>query len=464
MALPTGWDETAEITSREKYVREYKNWSWNAGYGHTIGTAKFDFRVSTYVDGKNSVEVDNENKWAVSFTYQIVNISGPTRGFGSSVVPTQAEYIKEMMMLSYASVNPLPKRGNSIFDESFTGTGTEEDPIVYSTTEPVIDTISLSQAGTSDVWHMVFSAKKISAISWTKNTPEATEVPTSQLQISPWEIEETVRISCSTEDYMMGGGYKISSPKTPSDVNTYIKNATGGAAFVSAANGTYEVVKNTAGDPFRSPPSMKVGVTTYVIEKSFQNDVVLTGLVSGAKAAMTEVNSSSITFSSLSTSYSVPAGNAMLTGFSINPASFVEKADWLPNQKHPFGKKYSELGWTSPASKEQTDIAINSFSKVLEANRTVVYKVVSATIVERVVGWGVFIPNKGYRQLLAGVKDAIREKDKTKTDESFLDTNGAALADDATTGHLLLGWTPYSAGGNLKTLMSDLFAASQLNP
>lgn len=456
MALPTGWDETAEITSREKYVREYKNWSWNAGYGHTIGTAKFDFRVSTYVDGKNSVEVDNENKWAVSFTYQIVNISGPTRGFGSSVVPTQAEYIKEMMMLSYASVNPLPKRGNSIFDESFTGTGTEEDPIVYSTTEPVIDTISLSQAGTSDVWHMVFSAKKISAISWTKNTPEATEVPTSQLQIPPWELGTTVTVSVSTESQVLGMGFKV-GVLSASDAGDKITAGTAAEYFADTSGG-YEVIQNTAKDPFRSPPSTKIGVATYTLERSFESAYQLGTISNYVTNALVSVNSGTL---QLGPTFKVGKGSAMLSGFSVTPAVFNEKADWLPNQKHPFGKKYSELGWTPPASKEPTDIAINSFGKTLEANRAVDYVRLSASISARATGWGVFIPNKGYRELKAGVQAEIFAKNKSKGEESFLDANGVVTtADNA----VVVAYTTFDSTEDLSVVVALFFEPPVVTP
>lgn len=466
MSFPTEWDDTGSTTKRP--VIDFIDWKWEgAAYGYDDASALFDFRVYPFIDEGQTADVDEDNAWGTSFKYKVVDISGEGRGFNVDTdeieMPTQQRLIREILMLSYATYpvesGHLPRRNEPLFPAE----GANEYAITQLSS-PIVDSINISQdIRGGKVWIVSYKAKKIKYGDLLIK-PEPTEVPTSQLQIPPWEIEETVRISCSTEDYVMGGGYPIAEPKTPGDVKSYIDGGTAGADFVSAASGTYEVVKNTAGDPFKSPPPMKVGVTTYTIEKSFQNDVVLTGLVSGAKSAMTEVNNSEITFSSLSTSYSIPSGNAMLTGFSVNPATFVEKADWLPKQKHPFGKTYEDLGWTPNENSDKTKIAVNYFNKTLEVNRAVVYKVVSATIVERVLGWGVFIPNKGYRQLLAGVKDAIREKDRTKTDESFLDANGTALADDATTGHLLLGWTPYSAGGNLKTLMSDLFAASQTNP
>ena len=120
-----------------------KNWKYElSGYQNQIqvggGTgstadAMFDFVVRPYVSGQNSAEVDEDEKWSVSFTYQIEHISGAGRGFDHTNKPSQREFIKEMLMLSYAVTlavgdvggprGRLPRRNESVFGITTTGEG-----------------------------------------------------------------------------------------------------------------------------------------------------------------------------------------------------------------------------------------------------------------------------------------------------------------------------------------------------
>jgi hypothetical protein len=122
MALPTGWTEQTSVATG---VKEYKNWSWS-GEDSVIGTpssgkALFDFRVYPFISGNANAEVEVNDLWAVNFGYRVVDISGTGRGFQATPKPSQQRLVREILMLSYATANPLPKRGDSLFKAEGTG-------------------------------------------------------------------------------------------------------------------------------------------------------------------------------------------------------------------------------------------------------------------------------------------------------------------------------------------------------
>lgn len=376
MDLPTNWTEMNKVEQTE--IMLFKNWSYDpGGYDNNVvggtnatGEAKFDFLVRPYINAQNTAEVDEENKWAVNFTYQIENISGPTRGFDHSSKPTQRDFMKEMLMLSYASKDGtrgrLPARGDSVFGvvrpavpPSGDDPGTPEIQV-----EPVIDTISLNQAGQDpNVWHMNFKSKKIKYGSWTTTKSEPTVVPDSQYRPKPWELPPTISASASTEPYVLGVGYNCGKIQASSLTGDYL-NSGSSSPFLSTGKSP-EIVQNTAGDPFRSPPAMKVAVTTFTIEKAFElNKLINFG--SEVISAMTTVNKATIQMTGNNVSYTIPAGCGMMSGFTVSNGVVEEQVDWLPRQKHPLGLSYNALGWSAPSNKSGTSVAVNTWGEVLK--------------------------------------------------------------------------------------------------
>lgn len=147
----------------------------------------------------------------------------------------------------------------------------------------------------------------------------------------------------------------------------------------------------------------------------------------------------------------------MLTGATVSPADFVDRRDWLPKQKHPFGKTNADLGWSGddyPAGA----VAKNVFERVLQASKNVPYLQFKLSIAVKEVGWGAAIPNKGFRSLLTGKLEAIKENNSSKTDERLLDGDGIPIVAGVDTFEtpVLRLYTPFPAKDALRLLIVSL--------
>ena len=317
--------------------------------------------------------------------------------------------------------------------------------------EPVVDTISLNQAGQDpNVWHMQFRAKKLKFGDWITTKPEPTEVPSDQKPVNPWDMEVSVTANYSTQPYVLGAGYNHGL-LAPSEVKAALDDGIGGSLFTKS-NPEFEIVQNKAGDPFRSPPPMNTVVLTLNIERNFELAHEFDASI--VTNAMGKINDGDITITSAGVGHIIQPGNGMLTGFAVTPATYDKQVDWLPKQEHPFGKTYSQLGWASGKEGTSDNTAVNNWDKVLRVTNTIKYKKVSMTVTVKTSGWGTLIPNKGYRKKVGGKLIAFREIDKTKQDEQFLNDDGTKSVEAADA--KLIAYCPFKADDSLLAALALL--------
>jgi len=454
--VPADWPEhwaTASSVARNM-VREYKNWEWDSEeeeYG--AASALFDFRVFPFLDGKQTAESD-EDKWSISFTYMVVNISGEGRGFDSTEQPTQQRLIREILMLSYATADPLPKRGGVIFPEE----GSEEYE-VSAWPSPVVDTISVRQdAPNSDVWYVTYGAKKLKFGSMQKK-PDPVENPPELRDPYPWECKPKVTINYGTEEYQTGCAYFLGYV-TPAQVGNAAQSDNGlGSALTPSSSDDYQAVVNSVGDPLRSPPSIKAGTTVVNINVAYMTNESLGSVIGHAKSANCTINDDDVTLYVFGDAHYFYKGNAMLTGFSISPAEYTDRREWLPKQKHPFEKTYEDLGWTY--SGDETDIAVNPFSKTLVVTRGIEYKQLQLSFTVKATGWGSALASRGYRSFDEGDGDTpepIGEKNSSRADERLLDSDGKVVEAGLETvdTECIMLYCPFRATSDLKSLLNSL--------
>ena len=459
--LPANW----EYMGDQDDVRavDYIDWSWKDALS-TTGTEKalFDFRVFPYIDKENSAEVDEENTWALSFTFKVVDISGPTRGFNSTdqtTPPTQQRLLREILSLSYAvdPDTPLPHRGSLLFGKEGTA-----PYAVGAMDSPIVDTISLTpDKANSGVFCLTFKAKKIKYSDFLK--PEPTENSPELRDPYPWEKKPTVNITFSEEEFAIGSGWFMGA-FTPTEVGNVVKSPFGLGSIMTPEPDThpYKVIANSVGDPFAAPPKTKVSVSNLVFNIAYDSGATgtkaLSEIVNAGYDAMSAINLTSFDMNLLGTySFSVNKGNAMLTALNVAPAEHIDTRDWLPKQKHPFGKTYAEIGWTFGSN--QDAVAVNNFARTLTVKRAISYFNLSFTVTSKLSGWGVAIPNKGYRSFDEGdgkTPEAINETNSSKADERLLDADtGCVIAADVDTSEIncLMVYSPFIANEKLKEML-----------
>lgn len=459
--LPANWDNSGDAL-KVTHGHEYIKWSWKEMEWVTVGETStqqevikkslFDFRVFPFVVGGISAEVEEDNTWGVSFGYRVINVSGKDRGFDANPRPSQQRLIREILSLSYATVNPLPKRGDPVFPAERT-----DEYKLQILPGPIIDSINVQQEGDqADVWTITYKVKKIkssggSAVEPTESVPEMHEP-------YPWEKKPKITVSFGVEDFVIGCGFYMGIT-TPANLSTYVQGEGSIAEkFVPTSGKEYDIVKNTVGDPIKSPPPIKLPTANFTFEIAAEEGEDLTNFINGAEAAATKVNLLGFQVPSITDAYNIKAGTAMLTGFSIAQAEFMDKRDWLPRQKHPFERTYKQLGWKTSTVNENK-IAVNYFTKILSVTQAVSYKVMNIVFSSKASGWGMIIPNRGYRSLDNGpIPEKITNDNSETAEERLLDHEGKKIIEGADTKEkqCLLVYTPFSADNSLKTLIASL--------
>ena len=104
------------------------------------------------------------------------------------------------------------------------------------------------------------------------------------------------------------------------------------------------------------------------------------------------------------------------------------------------------------------DIAINNIEKILQATRILTYYNVRITFSTKEVGWGVAIPNKGYRSLETGKLDAIKGNDGSRSEERLMDENSIPIKEgiDTFETKCLRLYSTFGADNSLKNLIDLL--------
>ena len=424
MSLPPEWDGSGTGTT----------------HAFTCSCTTFDFRIYPYITGGNSLESGYDSAWGGSYTFKVIDISDATRGFNTIPQPDQRKLIKEILDLAGKTGSDgtvIPKKG----DDAFPGISTAK-----------IDSITVKQEGAQpDVWLLTFNIQKIKYTQWKSNSkPNASSAPTVR-DVFPWEKKPDINVSFSSETYNTGIGFYCGA-KTPNEIASLIEANGNGLAALYVDNTTFEVMVNSAGDPFKSPPSTKVGVANFQVSASYEGVQSLTSLVNTANLAREHINNSAFSIDINATSFAIGIGTAMLTGFVVSPAEFTDKRDWLPKQQHPFGKTYAELGW------EGNGVAYNDWDKTLQATEQVYYTVVKITFSVKEVGWGTAVADRGYRSLKTGILDSIKNNDGSKSHERLLDGAGIEVPEGQPTGDMpcFILYCPFGANDSLETLIGSL--------
>lgn len=423
LGLPSGWDNTATKTQ----------------HGYRIESGGYDFDVFPYITGGNSLESGYDDVWGGSFRFRVVVVSAVT---GSD----KFKLVTEIMKLSGKT---LGEGDNTIKIPE------KSDPV---TSTAVIDSVSVEQEGESpDVWIMVFKIQKVKYKQW-KTTPKPKPIGPSTIHDPyPWEETPKMNVTFGSETYSVGMGY-FCGAKTPNEISDLIEANKDGLAGMYVGTGfPFEVMVNSANDPFKSPPPTKVGVTNFEVSASFQGSTSLNSLISEAQSARENINATSFNIAPASgaTSFTVRKGTAMLTGFVITPAQFKDTRDWLPKQYHPFSKSYTDLGWEGGSA-----IAINKWNRVLTATEMVSYTNLKLTFTVKEVGWGTAIVNKGFRSLKSGVIGQNKDKDGSKSSqERLLDGDGVVIPEGTKTEDIACFrlYCPFGSNDSLKNVLDTLF-------
>lgn len=207
----------------------------------------------------------------------------------------------------------------------------------------------------------------------------------------PWEENAVIDIDIgnSREAVPEGGMYH----GCLSLVSVIAEKGTAGA--IPTSGGTYQPIKNTAGDPFKDPPlkvmrSGSINISFAVVEaKTEYRDWRTTSFLNNY---LFKVNSAPFTIGSdvaqsVTGTFVVPAGTCQVIGFSCVSKTYTETRKWRPGKPHPFGKKVSLTVMTNRTKTELT------------ATRYTPYYDVTIKMEYREDGYIHYIQNMGMREL-----------------------------------------------------------------
>lgn len=244
----------------------------------------------------------------------------------------------------------------------------------------------------------------------------------------------------------------------------------GTAGAIPTSGGTYQPIKNTAGDPFKDPPlkimrSGSINISFAVVEaKTEYVDWRATNFLNNY---LFKVNEAPFVIGkdvpqSVTGTFTVPAGTCQVIGFSCVSKTYTETRKWRPGKPHPFGKKVALTVMTNRTKTELT------------ATRYTPYYDITIKMEYREDGYIHYIQNMGMRELKtvpvpamwvngayssAGTA-AVLQPIKTPTMENItepwrLSSTGAALPIDATDvyfqKYVYYGYTAFSGAGKFIT-------------
>ena len=399
MSLPTGWTAMPTTADHSADILSYTAGSWQWSGGNTAilgtsngsGTGKFGFLVYRNIVGNQGLGVNEKSSFVNRVRWQII-VTNPSAISDCTLPRLQME----LYALSWATVNPLPLVGSSFFGGRF-GTITGASNLTF----PQVSNIQFEQedANVPEKWIVTYTLSPAKPVT----RPTSNEKPPLKPNIdeAPWLLGPQINIDFGTEDFVLGLGSFIGA-KTPAELGAALDDGSYAAEF--GATGTIGMVSNSAGDPLESPPPMKVGTANININRAFES--LPTGLASAIKAARKEVCGASVTVAGVD----FDSHTCKLSGGAIATRQWKKSVDWLPNQVHPLGYTWADLGWTPPD--EYTGAtAINRTKEVLPAFEYVPYYDVSVSVASRDLGWGYALIDKGYRQKPTGATAATEITD-----------------------------------------------------
>jgi len=253
----------------------------------------------------------------------------------------------------------------------------------------------------------------------------------------PWEQNADISIDISGGREVVPEGGWYNGCLTLAQVQG--ERGTSGALDFSGE--TYRALLNTAGDPFKDPPTKMMrtgnlsigfalltdkgwGVTNFL--DSYLHKVNIRSFVIGAGAE------------SVTGSFTVPAGCAQVVGFNCVSRTLTETKKWRPGKEHPFGKK---KGLTVIKNTTKTELTAYRYTPYYDVSISLEYReegylhyITNLGMRERVLA---FVPyryvNGGYvgSGTVTTLRPILNADQEITTEPRRLDDNGVALPEDA---------------------------------
>ncbi len=245
---------TADHTS---HIRTYAvGWTWSGGNanlvgtGNTSGTGLFGFEVHLNPAQPQGFTVDSDAVFTLKPKFRVI-VTNPS----AITNATFPRLFMELRCLSYAATNPLPDYGSTFFSGRF-GSATGVTDLTGITVHSI--QYQLEKENDPAIWSITYVVGPETGTSSIRpRTGAAATKP--NVDEAPWTVGPDVVIDFGTEDFVLGLGRFVGA-KTPAELGTALAAGTYAEQFSS--NADVDMVKNSANEPFESPPPMKIGTAT----------------------------------------------------------------------------------------------------------------------------------------------------------------------------------------------------------
>jgi hypothetical protein len=422
MALPTGWAEMGSVDMLGV---------------KTVSTLGFTFQIYPYTNNVGQIinsALENEK---INIQYKIVD----TTNYDATVNP-RATYGDTFGVALYGALrslafSPLAPTSSGIYEMGSWVT-------VGQTSMRVVNvTISPENEKTPDVFNLSLECMVTYAGGYTIEFGKAERKARPLFHDAPWNLPPKITINGSSESFITGSAYGKKNLLNERDI-TPEKIREG------SLSSDYIPIVNTAGEPFTSPIGMNYGVAEIKIDAAFVKDT----LPSFPRDIQGKVNSEEGTIVvGGKPVLQCEKGTIALVSFAVTPASWTQKIDWYPGERHPLGWTYAEL-YQNVSSKLSAKPAINDTNSTLSVEKTYWYFNASASFKYKYIGHGIVVPNRG-----KNTRDGTKLKPITKNElgrrtEAYLDEKGQVIKDEKK--KTFLAFSSYTGGdvhGLLKTLL-----------
>lgn len=421
MALPTGW-ATMDSTSM-------------AGV-KTVSTLGFTFQIYPYTNNVGQIinsALENEK---INIQYKIVD----TTNYDATVNP-RTTYGDTFGVALYGALrslafSPLAPTSSGIYEMgSWVTVGTTSMRVVNVTISP-------ENEKNPDVFNLSLECMVTYAGSYTIEFGKAERKARPLFHDAPWNLPPKITINGSSENFVTGYAYGNATLIQGDKIN--LKDLRS-----SWLSNKYLALVNTAGEPFTSPIGMNYSAAEIKIDAAFVKDT----LPSFPKDIQGKVNSEEGTIVvGGKPVLQCEKGTIALVSFVVTPASWTQKIDWYPGERHPLGWTYAEL-YQNVSSRLSAKPAINDTNSTLSVEKTYWYFNAAATFKYKYIGHGVVVPNRG-----KNTRDGTKLKPITKLElgrrtEAYLDVKGQLIKDEKT--KTFLAFSSYT-GGNVQGLLKTL--------